>query len=366
MKIGNDGRFNLPLEQAMCLSSFPRSMKGNFFQSVEYRRVLHKIGWETLLLKCQEQGCEASALIYLPKSLSLVSHLFRRCRVFYGPCIRTSGEKIDFSVLDLLLKKLSSVGEQLGATFLAVRAPFPFEFGSEIFGRNGFTKEASEGAYSVVIDLDKSLDTVWGEMKRFARRCIKKSIDFGVEIREIETEDDLREFYGIYLSTTARRGFEPYPFQLFRILWRELEPEGLVKFFVASWRNKPIAGILNTFYDQESVPYVACSVDSFWRLHPNHLLFWHSIKYSKEIMGSSIFKLYHVTPKRERVKGVDYFTFKTCFGGQLLEECAFYTKIISPSKFRVYRFLTRINENRTLKRLARHTHIPLRHENHPN
>jgi lipid II:glycine glycyltransferase (peptidoglycan interpeptide bridge formation enzyme) len=111
---------------------------------------------------------------------------------------------------------------------------------------------------------------------------------------------------------------------------------------MAWWKDKPIGGILNTFYKEESVPYVACSLSRFWDFHPNHVLFWHSIRWSKEVAGSSVFKIYHIPPKRERVQGIDYYTFKTSFGGRLVEECTFYEKIVSPVKFKILQVLVRL------------------------
>jgi len=248
--------------------------------------------------------------------------------------------QIDLVVLDSLLKNLCYTLKQSGAIRLKVRTPFPFPYGYKIFSKNGFTREIVKGEYSVFIDLRKDLATLWKEMKRFARRSVEKAIERGVEVKGVETEMDLHQFYRMYVETALRRGFKAYPYRFFDALWTQLEPKGLVKFFIASWKKKPIGGILNTSYAKESVPYISCSLRKFWDHHPNHILFWHSIKWSKEVAGSSLFKLYHVSPKRERIQGVDYYSFKTCFGGDLLEERTFYRKIISPAKFKIFKMFS--------------------------
>jgi len=192
-----------------------------------------------------------------------------------------------------------------------------------------------KGEYSVFIDLQKDMDTLWKGMKRFAKRSIKKAIDKGVRVRNVETEMELHQFFNVYRQTAARRGFYPFPYRLFSALWTQLEPKGLVKFFVAWLGKQPIGGILNTFYEKESVPYIACSLKRFWDYCPNHLLFYHSLKWSKEVADSSTFKVYHLPSKRERGQGIDYYTFKTCFGGDLVEERTIYHKIIAPTRFRL-------------------------------
>jgi lipid II:glycine glycyltransferase (peptidoglycan interpeptide bridge formation enzyme) len=176
-------------------------------------------------------------------------------------------------------------------------------------------------------------------MRAVTRRSIKKAVEKGAEVRGIETEQELHEFHRIYLDTSTRRGFNPLPYRLFKELWTQLEPRGLVKFFIVFWRKRPIAGILNTFYQEQSVPYVACSLSRFWNLHPNHLLFWRSIEWSKEVAGSSILNIWHLPQKKDQTESVDYYTFKTSFGGILIEECAFYHKIVSRTRFKIFQLL---------------------------
>lgn len=284
------------------------------------------IKWNVFTLSCQEKGSQASLLAFAPKQMIFYSTLFPRFQVFYGP---TFSKGFDSEVLHSLLQELCRAAEQHHAISLFVRTPFPFPYGYEVFRENGFERDLGGGECSVLIDLEHDTDTIWKNMKRFARRCVKKALSKGVEVCPVETEEELREFYDMYVSTGRRRGFYPYPFSLFEALWRHLEPRGFVKLFTARLKNRAIAGILNTVYEKESVPWFACSLDGYWDFRPNHLLFWNSIRWSKEAVGASLFKLYHVPSKREKIQGVDHFTFKTCFGGQLVEECTFYSRIFS-------------------------------------
>jgi len=325
---------------AECSDIYSGSMKDNFFQSLDFIKVLRQIGWRTVFLGFPKRRYQASVLSFAPRGILGYDDLFPCYQVLYGPCMQAIGRDHDPEVLDSLLKDLCFSLRRYGAVSLSVRTPFPFPTGYEVFRKNGFAREITQGEYSVIIDLEKDLDTLWKEMKRFARRDVKTAVEKGVEVRDVETEMELRQFYRIYAETGDRRGFRPYPYHLFEALWNQLEPNGKVKFFIALWKKKPIAGILNTFNNEESVPYIACSMSNLWKLHPNHLLFWHSIKWSREVAGSSIFKLYHVPHKREKVNGIDYYTFKTCFGGYLVEECTFYQKIISPAKFRIFQTLS--------------------------
>jgi lipid II:glycine glycyltransferase (peptidoglycan interpeptide bridge formation enzyme) len=264
--------------------------------------------------------------------------------------------------LDQLFERLHSRLKAERAVTLDITAPFPFPHNYEIFCRNGYISETeAKGECSVIIDLQSDVDFLWKGVRRFARRNIKRAIEEGVEVKGIKNEMELRDFHRIYRDTCNRRGFQPSPYRMFEAFWKELEPRGKSKFFLAWWKNIPIAGILNTFYGEQSVPYIACSLNRFWNLHPNHLLFWHSIKWSKEVAGSSVFKLYHLPARRERVQGIDYFTFKTCFGGSLIEECSFYRKTFSPVRFKISQMLHgQISKTR---RFARLRHLQPRNQN---
>lgn len=313
------------------------SVRGNFFQSPELCGAFNKIGLKTLSLSFQGKGARGFLLAHSYDRVPLYSTLFPRFEVFYGPAV---GEDLD--ILNDVLERLCKLAKNHQAVSLFIRTPFPFPYASEIFEDNGFERHLGGGEFSAIIDLEKNQDDLWKDMKRFARRCVKGALQKNVEVRSVETEQDLLQFYELYVRTGNRRGFYPYPYGLFDYLWRQLEPRGIIKYFVAYWEGKPIGGIVNTFYQGESIPWFACSLDEFWRLHPNHLLFWHSICWSQEVARSSKFKLYHLPSQKEAKQGIDYHTFKTCFGGNVIEECTFYTIILASVRCRALGLLNRL------------------------
>lgn len=46
--------------------------------------------------------------------------------------------------------------------------------------------------------------------------------------------------------------------------------------------------------------------------------------------------------KHDPTSDIDYFSFKASFGGKIIEECAFYNKIISFPKQKIHGILNRI------------------------
>jgi lipid II:glycine glycyltransferase (peptidoglycan interpeptide bridge formation enzyme) len=320
-------------------ADLPKLVEGNFFQSSAFQKALEATGWRTVTVECQKGKYRASILAYSQETIPLYNRILAFYQVLNGPCITPFNQDTDPEILENLLHGLYAQVRRQGGTYLEVRTPFPSWFGSETYFSNGFDRTNFNGQCSVHIDLRKDVETLWKDAKHFARRNVKRAMKEGVEVRDIKTDSELRQFYMLYVETSLRRGFCALPFRLFKFFWMELEPLGLVKYFIAYWNKTPIAGILNTFYQGQAVPYVACSLDRFWNLHPNHLLFWHSIKWSKEVMHSSVFNLYHLPPKKNQTESIDYNTFKTCFGGQIVEECSCYKNIISPTRFRIFQML---------------------------
>lgn len=317
--------------------NFP-SIYGNFFQSNDFYRVLYEIGWNPIKIICGKKDSKASVMAWATKKIPVFSNLFSQFLVYYGPTIDSN---VEMGLIDELLMKLIAQVKKCSCISVDIRTPFPYPFGYEYFQKRGFNREIKGGEYSALIDLEKDPNELWQEMRRNTRRCIAKAEKRGVEVKGIDSETELQRFYDIYCKTGDRRNFTPYPYKFFRLLWSQLEHKELVKFFVAVWRGKLIAGILNTFYNKESIPYIMGSLHNYWNLCPNHLLVWHSMNWSKEIRGSSFYKLGYMPKKRSPESKINHYQFKSSFGGNIVEECTFYKKIISPIKYKIYNTLNR-------------------------
>ena len=312
---------------------------GNFFQSREFYEVLRLANLNPFIITASKPKLSAGLLAYTLPGRPIVSHFFPNLIVYYGPIL---AENADKNALDILLRNLDSEAEERRAIRVDIRTPSPFCELHNVFEKNGYVRYDPGGEYSIIIDLTRDEDTLWSEMRRNTRRAIRKAAEKKVKIREVATERDVRSFYEIYASTAERRKFTPYPFSFLDAFRFKLEPKGVAKFFLAWYRGRPIAGILNTIYNGQSVPFIAASLKEYWKLYPNHLLFWHSICWSKVEAKAEIFKLYHLPRSRSAKNGIDYHMFKTSFGGKLVRECAFYYKVISPFRLQLLESIGRL------------------------
>jgi len=317
-----------------------QSPMGNFFQSPEFYEVLKLANQNPFVVTAPERECTAGLLAYTLPDVSLVSKFFPSLMVYYGPVLAKNFNSND---VDTLLRNLDSEARKRGAIRVDIRTPFPPCTLNGVFEQNGYIRYDPGGEYSVIIDLVKNEDALWKEMKRFARQSVKNATQRNVKIKEVANEQELRSFHQIYLHTAERRDFIPYSFSFFDAVRSKLQPKGIAKFFMAWHGEKPIAGILNVIYNGQSVPFIAASLRDCWKLRPNHLLFWHSICWSKVEAKAQTFKLYHLPKSKSPKNGIDYYTFKTCFGGDLIRECCFYYKVISPLKLQLLEKVSRLS-----------------------
>ena len=316
-----------------------QSPLGNFFQSRDFYEALNLANQHPFFVTTSERELSGGLLAYTLDAPLFIPRIFPSLMVYYGPVL---AENPSPNTLSTLLRNLDSEARKRGALRVDIRTPFPPFTLNDVFLKNGYTRFDPGGEYSAIIDLAKDENTLWKEMKRSSRRAIKKAIQRNVEIKEVANYQDLRSFYQIYLNLAQRRHFVPRSFNLFDALKSKLQPKGTTKFFLAWHGEKPIAGILNVIYNGQSIPFIAASLKDYWKLFPNHLLFWHSIRWSKIKAKAQTYKLYHL-PKVEYHKyGANYHPFKTGFGGDLIRECSFYYKNISPLKLQLLEKVSRL------------------------
>lgn len=110
------------------------------------------------------------------------------------------------------------------------------------------------------------------------KRAINKATRLGVQVRQAETERELRAWYGLYVQTMRRLVVLPKPYRFFELAWQHLYPRGLLRLLLAerieAGRRRLLAGFLYLLGGQ-TISYVSAG----WRqedqaLRPNDVLHW--------------------------------------------------------------------------------------------
>ena len=116
------------------------------------------------------------------------------------------------------------------------------------------------------------------------KRAIKKATRMGVEVREAQTERELRAWYEMYLHTMHKLVVLPNPYRFFQLAWQHLHAKGMLRLLLAeqveTGQRRLLAGNLLLQHGQ------TISFDSSgWReedqsLRPNDLLHWRAIQHA--------------------------------------------------------------------------------------
>ncbi len=145
--------------------------------------------------------------------------------------------------------------------------------------RFGYEHEVSSGADEVcILDLKKGSEALFKEFSERRRTDLRKVMKQGVlEVKMLETEDELTELYKVHQDWNRRKGNIPHPFSTFQqILCSEHRAT-----LIAVHDRKVIAGTYLRFCKGGSVEYAANnSLSEFNKLRANELLGWRAIEWA--------------------------------------------------------------------------------------
>ncbi|MEZ5346279.1 MAG: GNAT family N-acetyltransferase [Pyrinomonadaceae bacterium] len=146
----------------------------------------------------------------------------------------------------------------------------------------GFREKICGGDNSVVmLDLTKGADELFKEFSQTRRNEIRKVIRKGeLEVKTLETEDELRELYEIHVDWNKRKEIKPDSFKDFSFAQDQTEYR---KTLIAKHDGKVIAGSYYRFCRGGMIEYAANnSLVEYQKLRPNDLIGWRSIEWACE------------------------------------------------------------------------------------
>jgi CelD/BcsL family acetyltransferase involved in cellulose biosynthesis len=164
---------------------------------------------------------------------------------------------------------LADARSRAGASSLEVRAPL---------------EDSASYPYSNAVlhtlELAADSDAVFATFHHSqVRRNVRRAERERLEVRMGQAATDLtRTFYELHVQTRRRLGVPVQPRRFFTELWARMLEPGLGWLALAYSGNRPVAGAVFLAW-QRSITYkFGASDPAFWRLRPNHLLFWSAIR----------------------------------------------------------------------------------------
>jgi len=213
--------------------------------------------------------------------------------------------------------------------------------------------------HTVIIDLKKSEDELLKNMRRQTRYEVRRSEKLGLVVEKSNTEEIFKEFHRVQAETARRQNF--FPPSLNDLLAERqafLELGDSIEIYAAKtgkntiFKDKtydeglPIAYGLVFAHGEEAEYFEAASTDLNHTLPGAYALQWQVIKDLKK-QGIKRYNLWGIAPPNSpnhRYAGVT--TFKTGFGGEVVEFVPAHDLIINKPKYLPNLLIERIRKKR--------------------
>ena len=294
----------------------------NFLQSEEYAKMNEILGFNVIR---EEFFGEKAILIVRDAKRG------RYLEIPAGPIIDFKDSKKVHEVLERIRK----IAKQEKCVFVRMR-PQLLATGEnlEILEKAGLKKSPMHLAaeHTVILDLEKSEEELLAEMRRQTRYEVRRAEKLGIKVTRDDSEEIFKEFHAVQTETAKRQGFIPP--DLKTLLAEKEAFKGNIWIYRAETaEGEAIAYGLVIRGGNEGDYYEAASTELNRKLPGAYALLWQAMKDLKKA-GAKQFNLWGIAPKNQpnhRYAGVT--TFKTGFGGEVIEYVPAHDLIIARGKY---------------------------------
>jgi len=257
------------------LDAFPQD---NLWQTFEYGEALEMAFPRT-------QTCRLLALDSSGEPVGAVQGSYSRYFGFgtclgvnNGPLIITRGDERDL-VVESLLSGLEEFGTR--NRIVAAQVWWPERWGTvEVFEKLGYVSTRRFNEY--MVNLDGTVDDLWGNLHRNKRKNVKRALSEGVEIVEADGHDDLLTFYRLHQASADEHEFPADFYSRFESIWRLCEPSQSSRIFFAKYDGREISGVFTVAHGRTVYALAAGSLSEYWNVRPNDLLHWKVMEWACE------------------------------------------------------------------------------------
>ena len=302
------------------IKKFPEA---NFLQSPNYGKMNEILGDKVVEEDFGEKG----------RALMIVRNA-KRGRYLEIPC----GPLLDYSdkkSVTSAFKKIAEIAKKEKCVFVRVRPQLintPENL--QLLANLGLKKSPMHLAaeHTVIIDLDKSEDELLADMRRQTRYEVRRAAKQGITVEKLQNEEIFKELRKVQAETAKRQGFVP-PNLKTLMAEREAFGNNIAIYVAKTSEGSPIAYGMIIKDGKEGDYYEAASTDLNRKMPGAYALLWQVMKDLK-VEGYERFNLWGIAPAGQpnhRYAGVT--TFKTGFGGEVVEYVPAHDLVITKSKY---------------------------------
>jgi lipid II:glycine glycyltransferase (peptidoglycan interpeptide bridge formation enzyme) len=254
------------------VSSLPH---GHHVQTSLWGQAKEVLGYRTLRVIASQDGRIVAG------GQLLIRQLTRFVSIAYmskGPVFSTW----DPSLVRIVTEELKRVAQSNHFLVIALQPPNNDSEFRALLPDHGFRPSWLELAptATIVHDLTQDTEQILRQMKRQTRQNIRRSEREGITTRE-GTEADLPTFYQLYVTTSQRQGFTPYPEEYFARMWRVFSEQGWISLVMAEYQSTPVSALLLVSFGDTVIPKILGWSGEEGKRRPNDALWWAAIQWAK-------------------------------------------------------------------------------------
>lgn len=297
--------------------------EANFLQSPEYGKMNEILGDKVVT---EDFGGQGWALMIVRDA--------KRGRYLEIPC----GPLIDWNDKKLakkVIRKITEVAKQEKCVFVRMRPQLGATGDNlQILKGLGLKKSPMHLAaeHTVMIGLAASEEEMLARMRRQTRYEVRRADKLGIKVTKSNSEELFREFHAVQMETAKRQGFVPPSLEVL-LAEREAFGDDIQIYVARTAEEEPVAYGLIIGDGREADYYEAASTDLNRKLPGAYALLWQAMRDLKKA-GYERFNLWGIAPAGQpghRYAGVT--TFKTGFGGEVVEYVPAHDLVISKVKY---------------------------------
>ena len=301
------------------IKNFPEA---NFLQSPNYAKMNSSLNNKVITEEIEDGFGYALMIVRNAKR-------GRYLEIPCGPLINWQDQK----TIKKTISKITEIAKREKCVFVRMRPQLPAtKENLKLLENIGLKKSPMHLAaeHTVMIDLKKSEDELLANMRRQTRYEVRRADKLNIRVENSNSEELFKEFHKIQVATAKRQKFIPPDL---KTLLAERESLNSTIYVAKTEDGQPIAYGLIIKEGKEGDYYEAASTDLNRKLPGAYALLWQVIKDLKK-EGYERFNLWGIAPANQpnhRYAGVT--TFKTGFGGEIIEYVPAHDLVISKIKY---------------------------------
>ncbi|OGG13259.1 hypothetical protein A3D77_05340 [Candidatus Gottesmanbacteria bacterium RIFCSPHIGHO2_02_FULL_39_11] len=298
-------------------------------QSIEWENALNKLGMETV--RIYEKSTGSSAISYLIHFREIP---FTNLKIGYLSRSLWPGEES--------LNNIYTEAKKRECIFIKIE---PEEItGSESLKTvpKNYLVPGKKFLYEWTIDLDlaKSSELLFSNLKPATRRNIKIAQKNGIYIREMTSLKGFEILYKLYRETILKKGFSGYDYNYLKTLFLAMT-EKIAYIFIAYYNNIPLAAYEIFLWNKKLYYPLGGTSKYFSSSRASYLLMWEVIQFGKK-MEALYFDMWGCLGPDSFKEGHPWYgltRFKLGFGGSLRHYPNSFDLVINPEIYYKYDFI---------------------------